>query len=182
MKDQANGKRRRQRGNANVEFALCAIFIIFLMISMVDMARGLWIYHTLAEAVRDGTRASIVRGSRYANPNTQVRMTDTKLANTLSVIRQFAVGLDPAVMDVVFETVNPNTGVATTYATCKANGSGCTATQPWPPDTWFTPGQVIGITARYPYNSMVVMYFPGMKGVEFGKYVLGSTSRATIVF
>ena len=51
----------------------------------------------------------------------------------------------------------------------------------WPPDEYAGKGLEIGISATYPYNSLVVMYFPGGKGTEFGNYILGSKARETIV-
>jgi len=164
-----------QRGSNEIEFSLCAIFIIFLLISIVDMARGLWIYHTLAEAVRDGTRFAIVRGERYANPTTGARLPGATLADVRNVVLRSGVGLVPNDLTLRFESP---AGVITCNPACP----GGTLTTNWPPDGAAALDQEIGIAANYPYSSLVVMYFPGSQGVQFGKYILGSTARERIVF
>ena len=40
--------RNRLRGSATIEMALVGIPIIFTLSSRFEMARGMWIYHTLA--------------------------------------------------------------------------------------------------------------------------------------
>jgi len=171
---------RGRRGQATIEFSLCAIFIIFLVISIVDMARGLWINHTLAEAVRDGTRFAIVRGNRYVFPNTTNRLTDGHLKSVRDVVVRGAIGLDPEVLNLTFECLSPTCPVV-----CNPSTSGPCAANPsstWPPRDAADEGQEIGIVATYPYNSLVIMYFPGGKGLQFGNYILGSVARERMVF
>ncbi len=174
MSPRATIPRRSAAGNANVEFALCAVFIIFLLISIFDMARGLWINHTLAEAVRDGTRYAIVRGASYVDPADGVtRLPGATVGAVKKVVCNAATGLVPAQL-----TVKLYSNAGTITSDCSTTSE----TTIWPPDGAANTGSEIGIGAMYPYNSMVVMYFPGGQGVEFGKYILGSTARETIVF
>lgn len=77
------------RSDANVEFALCAIFMVFLLISIFDMARGLWIQHTLTEAVR----FAIVRGAGYVNPTSNLRLPGATLGDVRNIAVKEAVGL-----------------------------------------------------------------------------------------
>src|SRR5215471_18790761 len=57
------GRRNRQRGGSSlIEFTLVGIPIIFVLISTFEMSRGMWLYHTLAYAAREGTRYAIVHG------------------------------------------------------------------------------------------------------------------------
>ena len=56
-------RRRGVRGSTMVEFTLVGFPIIFILISIFEMARGMWNYHTLEEAVEEGTRYEAVRGS-----------------------------------------------------------------------------------------------------------------------
>ena len=169
--------KRCSAGNTQIEFALCAVFIVFLLISIVDLARGMWIYHTLAEAVRDGTRHAIVRGDRYVDPVTGNRLAGATLADARAVVLRHAAGLDPNQLNLRFEspagtiTCNPATN-------CPGGSLG----QTWPPVGFASAGLEVGIIARYPYNSLVVMYFPGGGGLNFGNYTLGSSSRERIVF
>ncbi|GEM_PF-702796 len=193
---------RARAGNANVEFALCAIFVIFLLISIFDMARGLWIYHTLSEAVRDGTRWAIVHGDRYVDPTNPDPLTNrlpgATLGDAIQVIERAAVGIVPSQLNLTFTVAAVGSGGSNvlseitckpaTAATCTAVTGTCVAagnvasTSNWPPNGCAQSNLEVGITAQYPYNSMVVMFFPGMKGVQFGKYILGSSAHEAIVF
>ena len=166
--------RRNSRGNAQVEFALCSLFVVFVLISIFDMARGLWTYVTLAEAVRDGTRYAVVRGAGYMDPDTKARLPGATLGDVKNVVLRSAVGLVPSQLTLTFES---NAGVITCSPGCSSSESAN-----WPPDAAAARDLEIGIGAKYPYNSFIVMYFPGGKGIEFGKYVLGSTARERIVF
>lgn len=174
------------RGNANVEFALCAIFMVFLLISIFDMARGLWIQHTLTEAVRDAARFAIVRGAGYVYPPDGGPLAGQPLpGGTLKDVRKVAieeaVGLVPSQMELIFD-ISGDSGLVKRVTCNPADTLACTngnLDDPWPA---VSPGLEVAVTAHYPYNSMVVMYFPGGKGINFGKYVLGSTARERIVF
>jgi len=162
--------REGERGNAHVEFALVGIFILFAMISIFDIARGLWIYHTLAQAVRDGTRYAIVHGPRNVNPSTNVRLPGSTLADVLAVVRRSAIGIVPEELTLRFESAG--------VITCDPNCPGAALGQSWPPDGALD----VSIQAIYPYRSLVVVYFPGMKGMNFGRFDLGSIARERIVF
>src|SRR5215467_11012301 len=61
---------RNRRGNAILEFTLVGIPLIFVLISVVEVARGMWVYHSLAYAVKEGVRYTIVNGQNSANPAT----------------------------------------------------------------------------------------------------------------
>ena len=51
---------RRAKGNrkgvAMIEFTFVGIPMIFVLVSSFEMARGMWIYHTMAYAVKEGAR------------------------------------------------------------------------------------------------------------------------------
>ena len=170
-------KPRSQSGSAPIEFSLCAVFIIFLLISLVDMSRGLWINHTLAEAVRGGTRWAIVKGSRYSNLDTGERLPGATLADVRAFVLRSAPGLVPSQLNLRFESAQ---GVINCSPSTECPGG--TLGTNWPPDGYADPGREIGIFATYPYNSLAVMYFPGGGGLRFGQYVLQSVSRERIVF
>jgi hypothetical protein len=50
-------RKQRQRGSAMIEFTLVGIPMIFLLISIFEISRAMWNYHTLAFAIREGTSA-----------------------------------------------------------------------------------------------------------------------------
>lgn len=168
-------RQRTAAGNAHIEFALCAVFVIFAMISIFDMARGLWINHTLAQAVRDGTRYAVVHGKANRNPATNTRLPGSTLGDVYNVVRRSAIGIVPGQLRLRFES---GAGVIDCNPGCPGGALGL----PWPPDDYALKNNEIGIHANYPYNSMVVMFFPGAKGVQFGRYNLGSVARERIVF
>jgi hypothetical protein len=55
--------RRRSRGQALVEFALVAPLLFVLLFGIIEGGRLLLYYHSLNNAVREGTRYAIVHGS-----------------------------------------------------------------------------------------------------------------------
>jgi Flp pilus assembly protein TadG len=52
--------RRRDRGQALVEFALVAPILLFLLLGIVDMARAWNSFQVLTDAGREGTRRAVV--------------------------------------------------------------------------------------------------------------------------
>ena len=58
---------RRRLGNATIEFTLVEIPLLCVLISTFEMARGMWLYHTLAYAVKEGARYAAVRGQNSPN-------------------------------------------------------------------------------------------------------------------
>lgn len=170
-------RQRTTAGNAQIEFALCGVFVIFAMISIFDMARGLWINHTLAQAVRDGTRYAAVHGALNVYPNNPtVRLPGSTLRAVQAVVRRSALGMVPSQLRLRFESAD---GI---IIDCNPDCPGAALDLPWPPNGVATRNLEIGIQANYPYNSMVVMFFPGAKGVQFGRYILGSVARERIAF
>ena len=168
-------RQRTTAGNAQIEFALCGVFVIFAMISIFDMARGLWINHTLSQAVRDGTRYAVVHGALNVNPTTNVRLPGSNLRDVYNVVRRSALGMVPSQLRLRFESAD---GVID----CNPDCPSAELDLPWPPNGAANKNMEIGIQANYPYNSMVVMFFPGSKGIQFGRYILGSVARERIAF
>ena len=90
-----------------MEFTFVGIPIIFVLISIFEVSRGMWIYHTLAYSVKVGVRYASVHGincigstvnSTLQNPNdcaVNMGACPTLQGTIAYVIRQAAVGLDP---------------------------------------------------------------------------------------
>ena len=89
--------KRRQSGNAMVEFAL--VFLLFLMIvfGLIEMGRAVWTYNSVAHATRMGGRHIIVHGS--VNPTTPAKLKEAVTKNAL--------GLDPAKIIVTTTPAGP---------------------------------------------------------------------------
>ncbi len=53
---------KKKRGVTILEFSLAGIPALFVFISTIEMALGMWQYHTLGYAMKDATRTIISRG------------------------------------------------------------------------------------------------------------------------
>ncbi len=173
--------RRKQIGNAVIEFTFIGIPLMFVLISVFEMARGMWVYHTLAYAIKEGTRFAIVHGHNCAiDPHDcAVRVSDIAAR-----IKDAGVGLDPAVLKLRFTSVTraipedtlenylANNAYWPTYA------KGVT-----PADTGGTPGNNLTITGTYVFQSAIAMFWPGAgPGTVFGSFNLPASSTERIQF
>ena len=152
------GKRRRQSGgNSLIEFTLVGIPIIFVLISIFQMACGMWLYETLAYAVREGTRYAIVHGVNCSRNGNAYCVTVSGVA---SVVGSAARGLDPGQMTV---TLTPSQGSAITDTLDNLMNSSTYSTTTWPPATANAVGAPVKISVVYPFNSGISMFWPGVK-------------------
>lgn len=140
-----------RRGSAVLEMTLVGIGMIFVLISTVEIARGMWIYHAVTYAVRDGTRYTIVHGKNCSiNPNSCT----VTIGQIAARIRAAGTGLMPDALKLTFTTSN---GSATTCTLTNC----LTTTSVWPPSSANAPGDSITITASYPFHSAIAMFWPG---------------------
>lgn len=140
-------------GSSFLEFVLVGIPMIFVLFSTMELARGMWTYHTLAYAIREGTRYAIVHGSNCATSPNSCTVTLGRIA---TVIHAAGTGLDTSKLTLTF---TPNTGTATTctLATCMTNSG------TWPPAIASSPGMILSISARYQFRSAIAMFWPGTR-------------------
>jgi len=175
--------REKRLGQTLVEFTFVGIPLIFVLISIFEISRGMWIYHTLAYSVKVGIRYASVHGvncvNNAGNPNTcTVNIGPYSapgggaLPSIAYVIRQAAVGLDP---DKTTLTFNANGSVTTCIM------SACTATQ-WPADPNNAVGKPIRIDIATPFNSALAMLWPGASPVKFSAGSLGASSQDYVQF
>jgi Flp pilus assembly protein TadG len=149
-------KRKRNRiGNATIEFTLVGIPLVFVLISTIEMARGMWIYHTLAYAIKGGTRYTVARGQNNSGSN------HATYQGVCTAIIKAGAGLLPEDLSLVFRSnLNGTTFVHTTppftAQACLSNSN------PWPPAAIDDqPGQTISISGYYPFVSAISMFWPG---------------------
>lgn len=163
----------RRRGSALLEFTLVGVPLIFVLISTFEMARGMWMYHTLAYAVKEGTRYTIVHGQNCGVAPNACTVTVGQIA---ARIRNAGIGLDPAETTLTF---TPAAGAAIT-----CNLADClNSTTLWPPEGANAPGVDVQIAGVYPFKSAIALYWPGVsQNVKFGKVNLPSASRERIQF
>jgi Flp pilus assembly protein TadG len=178
--------RRKRLGQTLVEFTFVGIPMLFVLISIFEISRGMWIYHTLSYSVKAGIRYAIVHGINCAtttdNPNNcLVQMGPATTAGTIAyVIRQAGIGLDPATTTITFFSV----GSAST--SCTLASSSCTGV--WPPydatgaTSLDAVGSLVRIDITTPFKSALAMLWPGAKPVSFASGTLGATSQDYIQF
>lgn len=58
-----SGRKRRFRGQGLVEFALVGPIFFLLVLGTIEGGRLVWTYHTLNNAVKEGSRYTLVRGT-----------------------------------------------------------------------------------------------------------------------
>ena len=160
--------RQRRRGSAMVEFVLVGIPVI----SIFELSRGMWTYHTMAYAVREGVRYAAVHGKGCASPHT----CQVTIGQITSVIKAAGAGLPPSTTVVTF---TPSSGSASTDTMAnQLTNSGV-----WPPSTANTPGQNIKIRVKYPFRTFLAVFWTGAGGVnDSGVFNLGASSSAPIQF
>jgi hypothetical protein len=175
-------RNHHRRGNAIIEFTLVGIPIIFTLISIFEMARGAWIYHTLAYALKEGVRYAVVHGQDCANLPNSCYVT---IGNISSQIANAGVGLDPTQLTNVTFTSVTRTVTCPTLQSCISGGANGSTV--WPagsagnPDTGGEWGNNITISAQYPFSSVILMFWPGARNsVFFGTFTFPATSTEQI--
>ena len=177
--------RSRRRGQAILEFTLVGIPMIFVLISIFEISRGMWVYHTLAYSVKEGVRYAIVHGENCTkNGNT----CPTSIATIAQKIRDAGVGLDIGnnKTSLTFKSGGVgNPPVFTDSTTCFLGG----ATNPcsalganWPAFGPNQVGQAIEIYIVTPFNSAITLFWPGAQPITFGKFNLPASSTERIQF
>jgi Flp pilus assembly protein TadG len=172
--------RKRERGSTLLEFVLVGIPLVFLLISTVEISRGMWHYHTLAHAVRRATRFAMVKGQGCTvGANTCV----VTIARIAQEIRSGGIGLDPdAFTNITFKAVAGRTITHNTLTDCLLD------TTQWPTaagsvDPGAAAGADIEISAVYPFRSAIAMFWPGAgRGTRFGTFYFPASSRESIQF
>jgi hypothetical protein len=161
---------RGRAGQSLIEFTLAAIPMIFLMISVEEIARGMWIYVTLTHAVKEGTRYGIVHGADCTQAASSCAVSVGQIATQ---VKNAGLGLDPSQFSVVLQTAGTTKSCAPLTA-CLGVGTA------WPnaPDNAI--GLPLTISATYPFNTLLSMFVPRAGGIRFGSVVFGATSQEEI--
>ncbi|MGD0362671.1 MAG: TadE/TadG family type IV pilus assembly protein [Bryobacteraceae bacterium] len=159
---------RNARGNALLEFTLTAIPLIFAMVSVVQMSFGMWNYHTLNEAVKITTRTAAVRGVDCAA--LACAMT---VGQVMQMLTTKGIGLLPGSLNATLTDAN-GTIACNPVSTCASVAT------TWPRTGGNAAGQVVSISATYPFNSAISMFVPGRGGVSFQSLTFSAVSQQVI--
>jgi Flp pilus assembly protein TadG len=166
-------KRGRRTGSSLLEFTLVGIPMIFTLIGLFEITRGMWVYQSMAYAAREATRYATVHGSGCASPNT----CQVTIGRITSVLRAAGPGFDPSTVTVTF---TPASGSATT-GTISALLNNTTI---WPPATANATGQDVQISVKYPFKTILAIFWPGAGGPlnDSQTFNLSASSREGIQF
>jgi Flp pilus assembly protein TadG len=143
------------RGQALVEFALCAVALLTLILGVIDFSRVFVTYATIASAARVGSRYAAVSSSP---PGVSVTKSDvaTISSNVQNVVSSYLGGAPVSGVDVQFPDQS------------------CSGTLPSSSCTGTSPGNHVQVTVHYKYNPLI-SYF----GLNF---TLSSTSEGVITW
>jgi Flp pilus assembly protein TadG len=161
-----------RRGNAIIEFTLVCIPLIFMLISIVELSRGMWIYSTVAFSLRKATRYAAVHGSGCAAASSSCPVTVGAVAQ---LILSNATGLSSSQFNVVLQTTN-------TSRSCTPLNSCLSDTTAWPPSSDNSVGSDVTISGSYPFRSAIAMFWPGAGSVHAATVNLAAKSQEEIVF
>ncbi len=164
-------KRRKpgERGNAMVEMAMVFLPLMFSVFSICELGRAMWIYHTLATAVKKGTRIAMVHGDRCAEASVDCPVT---VATLVTAIQQGGIGLDPALLQLTFVA-------GTQTLSCAPSTSCATNSSNWPPAPNNVVGENVSINAKYTFTTVLTSLWPGQ---STGTFNLAAKSTEVIQF
>ena len=116
---------RDKRGQSLVEFAMCAVLVLMMLLVLIEFGRMVLVYTTVCNAARIGVRFAMVHGSDNLVTTTQIQ----------TVVNDY---LGAAAIDTASATVTPS---YPGYLSCGAGSK--------------LPGCPVRVTVSYPYQPMV---------------------------
>jgi TadE-like protein len=155
--------KRLQRGSTMIEMTLVGIPLIFILISVFEVSRGMWMYHTLAYAVKEGVRYAIVHGKDCDPAQPMGNNCLKNMSDIAQVIRNAGTGLDLDTTQLRF--CAPGPCASTTWDCTKLTN--CPNTT-WPPAGSNGIGQTIEIDITTPFRSATAMFWPGAGYASIG--------------
>ena len=162
-----------ERGSAIVEMTLVGIPMIFILISIFEIARGMWAYDTLAYSVREASRYAIVHGQNCSVTPNSCAITVGDLTKRL---RDAGVGLPPDQLNVTLKSLTDN-------ITCNPVSTCFTSNTVFPSSNANGVGNPITISATYKFSSAISMFWPGAgKPLVFSPVTFPATSTDYIQF
>jgi hypothetical protein len=174
-------RRQSTRGSSLIEFTLIGIPLIFVLIGIFEIARSMWIYATLAHALKEANRFAAVHG---ANCRTLPNTCGVSIRDVAVRIRDNGVGLIPSdLLNVRFGS-STQTQTCSTLAACL--GAGSPGDLPWPgnaDDVGAKQFSWVEIRAQYQFRTALAFFWPGAgTGSTLGTLTLPASSRERIQF
>ena len=164
---------RRRKGSGVVEFTLVGIPMVFVLISVVEMARGMWIYHSQSYAVNEGVRYVIVHGSHCTSNGNDCALSVGQIASYIATV---GTGLATPSWNVKLYSATLGA------VTCSPLSSCFTNTNAWPQSPDNSVGAAIAISGSYQFHTALSMFWPGSRPTQFGAVNLPAYAQQTIQF
>ena len=164
---------RRQKGSGVVEFTLVGIPMVFVLISVVEMARGMWIYHSQAYAVNEGVRYVVVHGAHCASNGNSCTLSVGQIASHIASV---GTGLATPSWNVTLYSATKGSVSCSPLSSCLTNNNA------WPQSPDNAVGASVAIAGSYQFHTALSMFWPGSKPVRFGAVNLPAYAEQTIQF
>jgi Flp pilus assembly protein TadG len=126
--------KKRQAGQAAVEFALIIVFLMVFLLSFIEITALLYTYSVLADSAKEGVRYGVVHGSLSSTCNGP------------------GVGCDSGAAGVK--------AAVTTYATGSLNNTAGMTVTPSYPDGTSTPSSRVRVVVSYSYQPLFGLGWP----------------------
>jgi hypothetical protein len=162
-----------RKGNTAVEFVLAGIPMIMVIISIVEVSRGMWIYDTLVHSVDSVTRHLVVRGYDCVTYVSNCALTVGGYSKDLA---SAANGLDSTQMNVTFTSSSGTTITCNPLSSCFSNATA------WPPAADNGRNKDVWVSATFPFSSALTMFAFGSRPVQFGTFTLSAKTHQQIQF
>jgi hypothetical protein len=150
-----NRRRRKEGGSAMVEFTMTGVPLLFIWISIVQMAMGMWNYHTLQYAIKQAGAYVSMHGSAtgYCKSN------NCRVEDAAAIMAQYAVGMPPSAITMTFTPVASDHSTQLAATTCALNSCQTNTTA-------FPNGNPeFEMKAEYQFKTAMAMVSPGASGV-----------------
>lgn len=169
---------KSQRGSAFIEMTLVGIPMIFVLISTVEVSRGMWIYATLSFAARETSRYISVHGQ---NCQTAPNTCGLLQADLGTFINNAATGLLPD--DLTVQVTNPAVNFTCSLKSLMTSGCVAAGVGFIPPSGGNGVGAPIAINLKYPFPNAISMFWPGAgAGQVIGGLTLSASSQDQIQY
>lgn len=168
--------RNQERGNSLIEFTLVGLGLVFVLICTFEMARGMWIYHTLSHVSKEATRFLIVHGVECQERASC--LAEANLGTLAARVQYHGVGLLPNNLAIaVYRGQNQIVGSGGNGVLLSSLVGSATI---W--DTTSITGNPVRVVVRYPFRSALALLWPGAGVVNFSVVNLGASSWDMIQF
>jgi hypothetical protein len=178
--------RKKQRGSAMLEFAFTGVPLIFIWISTVQIALGMWHYDTMQYAVKATGAYLAQHGGGCGTPNT----CSLTIGSLAAIMKTNSIGVPATALLMTFKSVSAadHTTVVSTV-TCTLNNAvtpsaGCDQNATvWPPAANNSAGSEFEIQAAFQWSPAIGMVAPGSgKAVAFGSFSLPAYTHQVVLF